>query len=116
MSKDPQPPRPSSASSSSSAATKATESTRRSLRERAESALFVPHREEFETALERTRAAGGDEYSAMLESICGAADDSQPVEQYDGTLGVTTAFVNAHQSAVCQVQWNDNLASVYTDP
>ena len=43
-------------------------------------------------------------------------DDSQPVEQYDGTLGVTTAFVAAHQAAACQVQWNANLASIYTNP
>ena len=64
----------------------------------------------------KRRAAGGDEYSAVLESICGVTDDSQAVEQYDGTLGVTTAFVAAHQSAACQVQWNDNLAAIYTNP
>ena len=58
----------------------------------------------------------GVEYSAVLESICGVADDSQAVEQYDGTLGVTTAFVAAHQSAACQVQWNANLAAIYTNP
>ena len=39
-----------------------------------------------------------------LESICGGLDDSQPVEQYDGTLGVTTAFVAEHQAAVGQLQ------------
>lgn len=60
--------------------------------------------------------AGGDEYSLLLETICGLADDSQAVEQYDGTLGVTRAFVDAHQSAVAQVQWNDDLASHYTNP
>jgi V8-like Glu-specific endopeptidase len=43
-------------------------------------------------------------------------DDSQPVEQYDGTLGVTTAFVNAHQSPAGQIQWNDNLGTIYTNP
>jgi|694.fasta_scaffold47663_4 hypothetical protein len=26
-------------------------------------------------------------YQAIIETICGAADDSQPVEQYDGSLG-----------------------------
>lgn len=58
----------------------------------------------------------GDEYSFLLETICGLTDDSQPVEQYDGTLGVTRAFVDAHQSPVAQVQWNDDLATHYTHP
>ena len=40
----------------------------------------------------------------------------KPVEQYDGTLGVTTAFVNAHQKPAVQVQWNSNLGSIYTNP
>ncbi len=57
-----------------------------------------------------------DEYAIILESICGATDDSQPVEQYDGALGVTQAFVNANQRAVGQIQWNDNLATVFTNP
>ena len=39
-------------------------------------------------------------FLALLESICGTADDSQPVEQYNGTLGVTAGFVAAHQSGV----------------
>lgn len=51
-----------------------------------------------------------------IESICGGIDDSQPVEQYDGTLGVTTTFVNAHQAPVGQLQWNNNLAAIYTNP
>ena len=34
----------------------------------------------------------------------------------NGTLGVTTAFVAAHQSAAWQVQWNANLATIYTNP
>jgi V8-like Glu-specific endopeptidase len=55
-------------------------------------------------------------YGELLESICGTSDDSQDVEQYDGTLGVTVAFVNARQRPVGQVQWNDNLASIYTNP
>lgn len=57
-----------------------------------------------------------DDYSMILETICGAIDDSQPVEQYDGSLGVPRAFVDAHQSAVGQIQWNSNLASIYTNP
>ena len=37
-----------------------------------------------------------EDYTRFLESICGTTDDSQPVEQYDGSLGVTTAFVDTH--------------------
>lgn len=57
-----------------------------------------------------------DLYSRVLETICGVADDSQAVEMYDGTLGVPIAFVSAHQSAVAQVQWNSNLAAIFTNP
>lgn len=73
----------------------------------------------------RTRAAEGraeeslspqDEYALIIETICGATDDSQPVEQYDGTLGVPRAFVDAHQASVGQIQWNANLGSIYTNP
>lgn len=74
-------------------------------------------------AEERVRSAGdgaaplpADEYSMLIESICGAIDDSQPVEQYDGTLGVTQAFVASNQRPVGQIQWNDNLATIYTNP
>lgn len=77
--------------------------------------LYVPHLDELtlpEAALEGT----GPDYSEMFESICGVTDDSQQVELYDGTLGVTAAFVNAHQLPVAQVQWNDNLAAVFTSP
>ena len=38
-------------------------------------------------------------YRAILEPRCGAVDDSQPVQQNNGTLGVTTAFVLAPHSA-----------------
>jgi V8-like Glu-specific endopeptidase len=55
-------------------------------------------------------------YPEIHESICGTTDDSQAVEQYDGTLGVSVGFVNTHQSAVGQLQWNTNLASIYTNP
>ncbi|MBB4080640.1 V8-like Glu-specific endopeptidase [Lewinella aquimaris] len=55
-------------------------------------------------------------YAELLESQCGNTDDSQPVEQYDGTLGVTTAFVGQHQRPVGQLQWNTNLATIYTNP
>ncbi len=92
----------------------AQESAVRSAQDRPDDPLFVPHVEAVAPA--ERRAAGGDEYSAILESICGVTDDSQAVEQYDGTLGVTTAFVAAHQPAACQVQWNANLATIYTNP
>jgi V8-like Glu-specific endopeptidase len=57
-----------------------------------------------------------DLYAQMLDSQCGAVDDSQAVEQYDGSLGVTADFVSAHQAAVGQLQWNDNVATIYRDP
>ncbi|MGH7930377.1 MAG: trypsin-like serine peptidase, partial [Candidatus Binatia bacterium] len=57
-----------------------------------------------------------DFYSKLLESQCGVADDSQDVESYDGALGVTEAFVNARQVPVGQLQWNNNLAAIYTNP
>jgi V8-like Glu-specific endopeptidase len=37
-----------------------------------------------------------------LESQCGLASQAQNVETYDGTLGVSVAFVNQHQGAVGQ--------------
>lgn len=88
--------------------------------DRADDPLFVPHLEH-ETLREairalRTSKPDSDEYSVAIESICGATDDSQPVEQYDGTLGVTQAFVNGHQAPVGQLQWNDNLGAIYTNP
>jgi V8-like Glu-specific endopeptidase len=77
--------------------------------------LYPPRLDRLVLPEDRMAGAGPD-YSAILETICGAVDDSQPVEQYDGTLGVTTAFVNAHQAPAVQVQWNSNLAAVFTNP
>lgn len=51
-----------------------------------------------------------------LESVCGGIDESQPVELYDGALGVTTQFVQNHQSPVGQLQWNNNLDTIFTNP
>lgn len=77
--------------------------------------LYPPHLEDLPGA--ETRDAGARvAYAEVLRSICGAADDSQDVEQYDGTLGVTVGFVNAHERPVVQVQWNDNLAATFTNP
>lgn len=56
------------------------------------------------------------EYGDIRETICGTTDDSQPVEQYDGSLGVTRAFVDTHQGPVGVLRWHTNLASVYTNP
>lgn len=50
------------------------------------------------------------------ESICGEIDESQDVEKYDGSLGVTKDFVSTHQSSVGQIQWNDNLSTIYQKP
>lgn len=78
-------------------------------------ALYPPLPERIPLTLE---SIAGDEptYAEMLESICGATDDSQPVEQYDGTLGVTRAYVDAHQKQAVQVQWNAGLGGVFTNP
>ena len=35
-----------------------------------------------------------------IRSICGGVDDSHPVEQYDGTLGVSATFVGPSQFGV----------------
>ena len=79
--------------------------------------LFPPHLDVIRKASNLEFDAGDEStYSALLESICGATDDSQPVEQYDGTLGVTTAFVASHERPVGQLQWNSNLASIYNNP
>ena len=78
-------------------------------------ALYPPHMDRFTLAAEVLEGPG-PEYAMILESICGVADDSQAVEQYDGTLGVTTAFVAAHQRQAAQVQWNAGLGGTYTNP
>ena len=42
-------------------------------------------------------------------SLCGAQDEGQDVESYDGSLGVTRAFVDAHEKPIGQLQWLDDL-------
>ena len=49
-----------------------------------------------------------------MESICGLADDTQDVERYDGSLGVTRAFVDAHERPVGQLQWLDDLSQRFS--
>jgi hypothetical protein len=51
-----------------------------------------------------------------IESICGPSDDTQDVEMYDGSLGVTRAFVDDHERPVGQLQWLDDLASRFSSP
>lgn len=82
-----------------------------------QSRLYPPPPEIRERALRGlTPAAVFDEvYGRALESQCGDTDDSQAVELYDGTLGVTQEFVDDHQRMVGQIQWNSNLATIYTN-
>ncbi|NJM35174.1 MAG: trypsin-like peptidase domain-containing protein [Rhodomicrobium sp.] len=51
-----------------------------------------------------------------LESICGHKDDTQDVELYDGTLGVSREFVDRHEPAIGQLQWLDDLAARFSGP
>ncbi len=88
--------------------------------ERAEdNGLFPPPPEDFARAFavpaESARPEAGA-YADLLEAQCGDTDDSQPVEQYDGTLGVTRGFVDARQASVGQLQWHDDLADRYDNP
>jgi len=69
--------------------------------------LTAQESETFDPAIPRKSPSG-------LETICGPIDDSQNVETYDGTLGPSVAFVMAEQASVAQLQWNDDLAQVYS--
>ena len=72
--------------------------------------------ERISTESDAREATPSELYSVIIETICGATDDSQPVEQYNGGLGVTRPFVDSHQAAVGQIQWNNNLGATYTNP
>jgi V8-like Glu-specific endopeptidase len=50
------------------------------------------------------------------ETICGLRDESQHVELYDGTLGVSVNFVRTFSPQVGQLQWLDNLQSNFPGP
>ncbi|XOF34422.1 MAG: trypsin-like serine peptidase [Candidatus Electrothrix sp. YB6] len=80
--------------------------------------MYPPMPNEYNMTLRSTPDFIGsdDPYDALLRTICGATDDSQPVEQYDGTLGVTKQFVDTHEQKVGQIQWNDNLSDLYDEP
>src|SRR5215211_3579232 len=44
-----------------------------------------------------------------FETQCGAVDDSQDVELYDGSLGVSVEFVRRFSPPVGQLQWLSDL-------
>ncbi len=88
----------------------------RSPQDRAGDPLFVPRLPQLRGGVGTPLRQSVTSYAELLRSICGASDDSEPVESYKGHLGVSKAFVAAHQAAVCQVQWNGDLGSIYTNP
>ena len=51
-----------------------------------------------------------------IESICGNTDDSQEVERYDGTLGVSIDFVRQFEPSIGQLQWLDDLSARFSGP
>lgn len=65
----------------------------------------------------RERSIISDRISKTLfESICMGNDDSQPVELYDGKLGVTKEFVTKFSGAVGQIQWKYDFGSKFKQP
>lgn len=67
---------------------------------------LVNEREDLRLRLELLDAQIGE---MSFESICGATDESQDVELYDGTLGVPVDFVNRFSPPVGQLQWLNDL-------
>lgn len=55
-----------------------------------------------------------DRIAKLEETICGLTNDSQPVELYDGTLGVSKDFVKEHANSVGQLQWRYNFGPLYS--
>jgi V8-like Glu-specific endopeptidase len=80
--------------------------------------VLVPDLSKLEGMGPKIEAAvsGEMDYHDIYETICGVTDDSQDVELYNGTLGVTQAFVNSHQRPVGVLRWNSNLGSIYDNP
>ncbi len=68
-----------------------------------------------EMVLELGRLEGEIERAA-IESICGGQDDTQDVELYDGSLGVSRAFCDEHEPRVGQLQWLNDLAQRFNKP
>jgi V8-like Glu-specific endopeptidase len=50
------------------------------------------------------------------ETTCGLTDDSQDVELYDGTLGVTRKYVDKYSPPVGQLQWVEDLSTRFSGP
>jgi V8-like Glu-specific endopeptidase len=46
----------------------------------------------------------------FYQDMCGARDDSQEVEFYDGKLGVSRAYVKSNEPSTVQLQWNSREA------
>ena len=46
----------------------------------------------------------------FYQDMCGAKDDSQEVEFYDGKLGVTKAYAKTNAPSTVQLQWNTRQA------
>jgi hypothetical protein len=63
----------------------------------------------------RIKALEGALAQFDIESLCGLQDESQHIEEYDGTLGPSRAFVNVEQSSTAQIQWTD-LSAISADP
>src|SRR5918998_1548428 len=51
-----------------------------------------------------------------LADICGDIDTSQDVEFFEGTMGATKAFVDAHQAPVGMLRWDGDLLKRYENP
>jgi hypothetical protein len=51
-----------------------------------------------------------------IESICGNRDDTQDVEDYDGSLGVPREFVDTHEPRIGQLQWLEDLHDRFSGP
>ena len=60
---------------------------------------------------------GGPEDLEIDEAAaqCGLTQDFQDVELYDGTLGISKDFVAKFESRVGQIQWNNSLATNFTN-
>src|SRR3954463_11691279 len=52
---------------------------------------------------------------ADLQSVCGRTSKLQDVQFYDGSLGVSTEFVNRHRLPVGLLRFRDDLAQRYRD-
>lgn len=52
---------------------------------------------------------------ADTQSVCGRHNELQDVQLYDGSLGVSTGFVNRHKLAVGLLRWRSDLSQRYFD-